>query len=182
MAVAVLLGAVLLLAFSRPASGVSLLFSGYKRWPADSTCYAQFQLINSTTNAILYPLLRDGALMTVSTLYRERRQTGWTSVQFEPLCNGQVCVMQDLKAGGRVDFIIPLNPVASSKQFAVMCAGIPEVKRSALSLWLMRRLVPVVRALKIEITPPEVLSIYDQRVWCDTLIAPPKSTQPLVTE
>lgn len=177
-----ILGAALAVAWSRQASGVSLLFTGYKRWPADSTWYAEFQLINKTTNAILDPLLRDGGPTTAATLSRERTSTGWTAVQWEPYAKGGVFVMHTLKAGKPVDLIVPLAPGASPKRIAVPCDGVPEVRRSALSLRLRRWLAPVGRALKIDITPPEVLSLYDQQIWCDELVLAPKSDQPHVVK
>ena len=170
------------LATSNSTSGVSLVLTGFERLgPFAKSSYAEFQLINNTTNTIFYPLLRDSVFRTFripATLYRENTSTGWTSVRWE---SGQVSVMHPLHAGQKVSLRVPVDDEASPKRIAVMCQGI-EVRRSAFSNRLRQWLAPVGKALNVEITPPGLLLLIDQQVWCNEVIAPPKTNQPPISE
>jgi len=159
---------------SPSSTGVRLSFRECKRWADSGKYYAEFQLVNNTTGAIEYPLIRDAGPKDTVALCRDGK---WKPVQWDNNTKGEVFQFHRLKPGNSVTLIVPLTTGAAPKQFAIPCRGIPELKRSAVSKRLRRWLIPVGRVVRIQITPPEFLAEEDQRVWCSDLIAAPQPNQ-----
>jgi len=146
----------------RPAARVSLVLTGYKQWPGDSIVYAEFQLINNTTNNIFYPILRDSGPITAPALFRESTPAGWTAPQRAPYSRNGQFTMHPLMPGKTAHLVVPLATGAPAKKIGIECADIPRHRQSPIVLWL-RRLI----------TPRAVLQINDQQIWCDDGIVVP---------
>lgn len=160
---------------SRPAYGVFLVFNGFKSLEGDRTQYGRFELINRTTNAIKYLVVRDSPIALLGTFSRERTKDGWAPVQGESYA--LECVDRELTAGQRVELLVPLDPKAPPKLFAACCQGV-RIPRSPTALWLRRLVTPLCRIVKIPLIHPDALPIYDQQIWCPTPLSSPKTSPP----
>jgi hypothetical protein len=151
---------------------VSLTFVEYKGRPSDTIRYAELRLSNHTASVVRYPVMRDADAprpTCLMVLYREKMTQGWSEERVEPESVGAIFSPRDLKPGQGVTFLTPVKPGALPKRVGVACEFPvrPEPGRikSEVKLWSMR----IRGVLQME-------SPRDDRVWCETVLLVPKST------
>ena len=148
---------------------LSLVFVEYKDWPG-SLRYAELRLTNGTTNAVEYPIMRDGPRPnTVVLFYREEISGRWGEKKPEPESSGAVFTYQELKPGQSVTFLAPVQPGAPPKQAGIGWLRPP--RRLTNPTWREWRHWSLrIRGLLHLKTPPT--SPWDE-VWCDKVLTIP---------
>jgi hypothetical protein len=148
---------------------LSLVFVRYQDWPG-SLRYAELRLTNGTTNAVQFPIVRDGPRPdTVLLFYREKTRGRWSEKKPEPESDGASFTYRELSPGKSFSFLAPVRPGATPKQVGIGWLR-PERRISNPTWREWRYWFQRIRSLLRLKTPP--ISPWDE-VWCDQVLTVP---------
>jgi hypothetical protein len=148
---------------------LSLVFVKYSDWPG-SLRYAELRLTNGTTNAIEFPMVRDGPRPnTVLLSYREKTAGRWGEKKPELESDGASFTYRELRPGQSFSFLAPVQPGAAPKQVGIGWLR-PERHVSNPTWREWRYWSQRIRGLLRLKTPPT--SPWDE-VWCDKVLTVP---------
>ncbi len=158
---------------ARPEEQVALRLKGYHWVARQNLCYAELELVNRSTNALLYPVVQGDPFRLSPTLMRTRQWPGWGTGAWAPSSWGVVNEMHTLEPGKTANLRVQVARGGAKPSLGIACDHVPEKVHSPIEIWLRQVVQPLSNRLKLQIAPPDLRGFLDQWIWCDSLMDPP---------
>jgi hypothetical protein len=158
---------------ARPEGQVVLRLKGYHWVARQNLCYAELELVNRSTNALLYPVVQGDPFLLSPTLMRTRQWPGWGAGAWAPSSLGVINEMHTLEPGKTANLRVQVTPMNAKPFIGILCDHVPARAHSPIEISLRRVLQPVSNRLGPQIAPPELLGFLDQEIWCSSPMDPP---------